>query len=724
MALSMQVRLSMQVTKQAFAISVAAALVGIVCATALYWQSGYQKSSDTSPAPDSGSIWHAVSCRAWLFLQRAQGEIPDLSWTELWKLTTSRRFGFHCMEGRSLEASLQYAAVASEGDRSEGSRIFHERCSVCHGNNGSGGPHAPPLNRTEYKHGDSDLAIYKILRDGVPGTAMPSSGLPLDKALQVVATLKTWRAHSPEEHVAKSPRLNIQVDSKHLQTAGTNPDEWLTYSGSYNGWRHTLLSEITPANAAKLRLRWGRQLDSDGAVIEATPLVIGGAIFLVESVSPVARVVALDSKTGDVIWEYKRTIPANLPLCCGRVNRGLATFGDMLFFGTADGYLVALHANDGKMVWQTLVGSSSAGYSMTGAPLVVDHSVVVGIAGGEYGVRGFLSAYDVSSGQQQWKFDTIPGPGEIGHETWENNAWRTGGGATWNTGSYDPSAGLLYWGVGNPSPPFSGDVRPGDNLFTGSVIALHASTGELAWYFQFSPHDEHDWDSTQTPVLADLLINNNPRKVICWPNRNGFYYILDRITGEFLFGVPFVEVNWATGLTPSGRPILSDVVKITTAGRHTRPDVEGGINWQNPAFDQKRGLIFIPASLGSSIFTKQPQDKVRRQADGLLVGSGWIQAEPAAHVIRALDAATGKKRWDYKPATSDLRHYSGLLSTEGGLVFGAAGGFVFAVDADTGREVWRLSLGGDTAASPISFAVDGKQVITVVAGQTMFMFGL
>ena len=385
------------------------------------------------------------------------------------------------------------------------------------------------------------------------------------------------------------------------------------YSGSYNGWRHTSLAEITPANVAQLRIRWIKQFDSNDPFIEATPLVIDGVIFMVVSAS---NVLALDAKTGDVIWEYKRPIPADLPLCCGRVNRGLAVHGSTIFFGSLDGYLVAINANNGKVIWQTLVASPSDGYSITGAPLVVNRSVVVGIAGGEFGVRGFLAAYDVSTGQQQWKFDTIPGPGEVGHETWENDAWRTGGGPTWNTGSYDPSTDLLYWGVGNPSPNFSGDVRPGDNLFTDSVIALHASTGKLAWYFQFTPHDEHDWDSAQTPVLADLLINGVVRKVICWPNRNGFYYVLDRVTGEFLAGVPFVEVDWAKGLTSTGRPILSDVAKVSTAGRRTRPGVEGGTNWQNPAFDRKRGSIFVPATESSSVFTKLPPNRVMREQKG------------------------------------------------------------------------------------------------------------
>jgi alcohol dehydrogenase (cytochrome c) len=393
--------------------------------------------------------------------------------------------------------------------------------------------------------------------------------------------------------------------------------------------------------------------------------------------------------------------------------------GSTIFFGTPDGYLVAIDANDGKVIRQTLVGSSSDGYSITGAPLVVNGSVVVGVAGGDNGIRGFLAAYDVSTGQQQWKFETIPGPGEVGHETWENDAWRTGGGSTWVTGSYDPSTGLLYWGVGNPSPDFSAEVRPGDNLFTDSVIALHASTGKLAWYFQFTPHDEHDWDSTQTPVLADLPIDGVVRKVICWPNRNGFYYVLDRVTGEFLAGVPFVQVDWAKGLTSGGRPILADVGKVSTAGSRTRPGY-GGTTWQNPAFDQKRGSIFVAATENSSVFTKLPLDKVTRREKVQYLGSG-VTIEPAVHQVIALDAATGRPQWKY---TAPSGAYSGLLSTEGGLVFGASGGVCFAVDAETGSEVWRVLLGGDTMSAPISFMVDGRQVIAIAAGHALFVFGL
>jgi alcohol dehydrogenase (cytochrome c) len=703
----------MRIKKLPFAISAGVLLMSTVGAAALYWHLGHWKSA----------AGNAVSCRARLYLQKARGEVPELSWSELWELTFPGR-GFHCTEGTSLETTIQYSSYASEENRSAGARIFRERCTGCHGIDGSGGPVGPSLTRPQYKHGDSNMAIYQVLRDGISGTAMPRAGLPLSELLQVTAYLKMLQAHSSEDNKPKAPRLAIHVNSERLGAAGTNPDEWLMYSGSYNGWRHTSLAEITPANVAQLRIRWIKQFDISGTIIEATPLVIDGVIF---TVAEAGHVVALDDKTGNVIWEYKRPVPPDLQLCCGSVNRGLAVYGSTIFLGTLDGYLVAINANDGKVIWQTLVGSPSDNYSITGAPLVVNGSVVVGVAGAEFRIRGFLAAYDALTGQQEWKFQTIPGPGEVGHETWQNDAWRTGGGSTWNTGSYDPSTDLLYWGVGNPGPSFSGDVRPGDNLFTDSVIALHAKTGKLAWYFQFTPHDEHERDAAQTPVLADLPIDGVVRKVICWPNRNGFYYVLDRLTGEFLAGVPFVEQDWAQGLTATGRPILSDVANITLAGSRTKPGGYGGTNWQNPAFDPKRGSIFVPATEGSSVFTKLPPDKVTRGQNGLFAGSGFT-VDPATHEVLALDAATGRQKWKFtSPSASGFDYVidrSGLLSTEGGLVFGASGGVCFAVDADTGREVWRVSLGGYTKSAPISFMVEGRQVIAVAAGHALFVFEL
>jgi alcohol dehydrogenase (cytochrome c) len=707
----------MGIGKQLFAFLVAVLLAGMTVAAVSTWRPDSLKSDVGLGSASNEKIWDGLRCRAGLFLRKALGDVPEFSWSDLWWLVQPGR-GFYCNEGSSLAASLTFSGIATGGDREAGAQIFRQRCARCHGSNASGGPVGPALTRSEYDHGDSDLAIYEVLRNGIAGTAMPKAGLPIHQALQVIAYLRVLQTHTSEAQKSQPSRLAVQVSDAQLRAAGTNADEWLTYSGSYNGWRHTSLAQITPANVAQLHIRWIKQFDIAEPDIEATPLAIDGVIYMV---ADAGHVLALDEKTGDVIWQYKRPIPSGLPLEYGLVNRGLAAYGSTLFFGSLDGHLVAIDANSGKVLWQTLVASPAEGYSMTGAPLVADRSVVAGVSGGEFGIRGFLAAYDVSTGKRLWKFNTIPGPGEFGHETWRNDAWRKGGGATWVTGSYDPSADLLYWGVGNPSPAFAGDVRPGDNLFTASVIALHAKTGQLAWYFQFTPHDEHDRDAAQTPVLADLPIKGAVRKVICWPNRNGFYYVLDRVTGQFLAGVPFVEVNWATGLTAAGRPILANIVQISTAGRATRPGIGGGTNWQNPAFDPKRDLIFVPATEGSSVFTKAPPGEVAASSTGMYTGSGWAQTAAAANEVVALDAATGRRRWKHDGPAGD---HSGLFSTAGGLVFGASGGTLFALDADTGRELWRVALGGKTKAAPISIAIDGRQVIVVSAGRGLFMFGL
>jgi alcohol dehydrogenase (cytochrome c) len=696
----------MKFKKLNFLVATGFLLIGL-CASTLYWQLTNQKSDDT---------WARISCRAALYLEKAEGKVPDLSWFEIWAVSQPR-MGFDCVEGTSWDAAFQFSSIANRDDRRAGGSLFHDRCSGCHGNDGSGGTVGPSLTRSAYVHGDSDLAVYKTIRDGVPGTAMPRAQLSLSELLQVMSYVKSLQAHLPEEQEPLRP--TISVSRERLNAAGKNTDEWLTYSGSYDGRRYTSLAEITPANVNQLRLQWIKQFDINQQGIQATPLVVNGVIFMVVGAEDV---LALNAKTGAVIWEYKRPIPRDLPLTSGAVSRGLAVSGSSIFFGTLDGNLIALNAADGKFVWETPVASPASGYSITGAPLAVNGLVIVGVSGGEFRVRGFLAAYDASSGQQKWKFYTIPGPGEFGHETWENDAWRAGGGGTWVTGSYDSSTDLLYWGVGNPSPPFLGDVRPGDNLFTASVIALHASTGKLAWHFQFSPHDEHDWDAAQTPILADLSIKGAVRKVICWANRNGFYYVLDRVTGEFLTAVPFVEIDWAKGLTPAGRPILVDAVKLSTVGRRMKPGIEA-TNWQNPAFDRERGTIFVPATETSSIFSKRPSNGVLVGPNGYTLGSGWSQVEPPTRLVVALDAATGSQKWQYRgPAAA--RDYSGLLSTRGGLVFGAWGGTLFGLDADSGREVFSQPLGGLTRSAPISFTIDGKQVIAVAAGRALFLFGL
>lgn len=661
--------------------------------------------------------------RASLYTRKATGGVPDLTWSELWQMT--RREGGFGLErvvswGTSLDGAIGNPYLTDE-DKETGERIFIQRCTVCHGGKGAGGGIGPALNHSGFKHGESDLAIYKVLRDGVQGTPMVAPPVSFMERWQLVGYVKSLMVHAADR--AARPQLHINVSSEQLLSAGSKTDEWLTYSGSFDGRRYTPLAQINASNIAKLRIRWVQQFDNNESdpIIEATPLVVGGVIF---TTLPASTAVALDATTGKEIWRYNRAVSASVITCCGRYNRGMAILGHTLFLNTLDAHVVALDANTGKVLWETVMADNTDGYSMTGAPLIAGQTVVVGIAGGDLGIRGFLAGLDPATGRELWRFHTVPGPGEPGHETWTGDAWKTGGGPTWAPGSYDAALDLVYWGVGNPAPDYSGDTRGGDNLYSNSVIALHPQTGKLEWYFQFTPHDEHDWDSTQTPMLAELVIDGVKRQVICWANRNGFYYVLDRVTGKFLTAAAFVEQNWATGFDPKGRPLL--VPESSTSGRLTKPAFSGGTNWQNAALDTKRGLVFIHATEGASVFTKSlvvvPRDPNDHSKPFL--SSGASSPEPPTIVVRALDAATGARKWEHIPGHLDQPHYGGLLATGAGLVFGAEGGDAFALDSDTGHEVWRVSLGGATQAAPISFTVDGKQVIEFSIGRAMFLFGL
>jgi len=403
-----------------------------------------------------------------------------------------------------------------------------------------------------------------------------------------------------------------QVPFDRILHAESEPQNWLTYSGNLNGQRYSQLTQITPANARNLELKWvlqSRPPAEAGSKYEATSLVVDGVLYTVQ---PPNVVVAVDAATGRVFWTHAYNPVPAARLCCGRVNRGLAILGNTLFMSTIDGNLLALDARTGNQIWIVPVARPEAGYSATVAPLVVKDKIIAGPAGGEYGISGFLAAYDPATGKELWRFNTVPHPGEPGNETWAGQSWMHGGGSIWTTGSYDPALNTLYWGVGNASPDWNGTVREGDNLYTSSVLALDPDTGKLKWHFQFTPHDEFDFDATQVPVLADANWQGRPRKLLLWANRNGFFYVLDRVTGEFLLGKPFVKVTWATGLDAKGRPIR--VGHATPEGMVIYPENQGGTNWYTYVYSELDGYSLHGDESQRGIPRRQPIQQRRRDA--------------------------------------------------------------------------------------------------------------
>jgi alcohol dehydrogenase (cytochrome c) len=538
--------------------------------------------------------------------------------------------------------------------------------------------------------------------------------------------MKTWLLLFCVE-LAAGP-IAAQVTYGRILKAESEPQNWLTYSGSYKSWRYSRLDQIDRQNVQNLKLAWVYQMPITHR-FETTPIVADGVMYISE---PPSNVVALDPATGRQFWRYKRSLPSKINVCCGQVNRGVAVLGERVFIGTVDAHLVALHAKTGAVLWDIEVADNRTGHAITSAPLVVKDMVITGIAGGEYGIRGFVDAYDAATGQRRWRFWTIPEPGEKGSETWSGDAWKHGGGPTWVTGSYDAELNLIIWGVGNPSPDWNGDFRKGDNLYSDSAIALDADTGKLKWHFQMVPHDVHDWDSVQVPVLVDSEWQGKPRKLIYWAHRSGFYYVLDRETGEFLLGKPFATQTWAKGLDGKGRPIRNPAVDPTEEGVYVWPGVQGATNWYSPSYNPLTGLFYLTAWENKGFYRK---GEVEYIAGNRFIGSAPkidLDDEPGFGAIRALDPKTGEKAWEYKVHN---KPWAGVLSTAGKLVFGGNGGwfnrdrqeaegFFFALDAENGRELWRINLGGDMSSSAITYSVNGKQMVTMPAGSGLFAFTL
>lgn len=516
---------------------------------------------------------------------------------------------------------------------------------------------------------------------------------------------------------ALTPTLLAQIRYERIRNSGSEPGNWLTYSGNYQGHRYSALDQINSTNVSRLGPVWVYQ-SRDPGKFATSPIVVDGIIYITERPNAAA---ALDARTGRPIWMYQRELPSDLRACCGAANRGFAILGDSLYMGTLDSHLVSLDARTGKVRWDVEVANYKLGYAITAAPLAVKDKVIIGISGGEYGVRGLLDAYDARTGKLVWRFWTVPGPGEPGNETWKGESWKTGGASTWVTGSYDPDLNLIFWGTGNPGPDYNGDARLGDNLYANSVVALDADTGKLRWHFQFTPHDEHDWDATHVPVLVDGLAGGKKRKLLVEANRNSFYYVLDRETGEFLSGAQFAKQTWAEGLDARGKPIRVANKLPTTGGTIVYPGMHGGTNWFSPSYSPLKNLFYVAVREEGTTFYKEKQNY---KAGEWFTGggiSGIAGVEPSGS-IRALEPESGKLRWEFKLQSPP---WAGLLSTGGGLVFGGSSeGYFFALDGGSGKPLWRFPTGGPIFANPVSFLIDGKQHVAIAAGHVLFVFGL
>jgi alcohol dehydrogenase (cytochrome c) len=511
--------------------------------------------------------------------------------------------------------------------------------------------------------------------------------------------------------------LAAQVPYGRLVNAVKEPGNWLTYNGTYNGQRHSPLTQLTTANVAQLQPAWVYQVRGEGQV-ETSPVVVDGRMFITE---PPTTVTALDPRSGRSLWSHVRPMPSDLRLIgFPATNRGVAILDDKVFVGSLDGYLIALDAETGARRWETKVADNGLGHSVTMAPLAIDGKIIVGISGGEAGIRGFVDAYDAKTGALVWRTFTVPAAGEPGVETWSGDSWKNGAGATWLTGSYDPELKLLYWGTGNPGPDWNGDVRKGDNLYTSAVIALDPDTGRMKWHFQYTPHDTHDWDANQIQVLADLEIAGRARKTLITANRNGFYYVLDRVTGEFLHAQAYAKQTWARGIDAKGRPEVLPNTAPTPEGNLVYPSLQGSTNWPSPSYSPQTGLFYVPVREMGSYYYKTD---VEYEAGLPFTGGGErALADEAWGAVRALNARTGTQVWDFRlPSPS----WSGVLSTGGGLVFsGSNEGNFYALDAKTGKALWQFQVGGAVRSNPVTFMVEGRQHVSVAAGRALFAFAI
>ena len=632
---------------------------------------------------------------------------------------------------------------------STGADVFINNCVLCHAGDGKGTNRGPSI--LEFVRAREASEVAQFLRVGVPDKGMPAFAFPDEQIDQLVGFLATLLpdenapSESQEEQLeladgttlrgellnqsgfdaqvrTSDGRLHLlRRDGEKYVSAVVEPNvDWPTYHGSNTANRHSPLDQINRGNVSRLAAEWFFPVPGQ-RMIEGTPVVIDGVMYI----TGVNQVFALDAATGRQIWEYKQ--PRNTGLVGDAaigLNRGVAIRGDLLFTVTDHAHAIALNRWTGELVWDVEMADSHDHYGAIAAPLSVGELVFFGISGGDTGLRGFLDAYYAATGERAWRFWTIPAPGEPGSETWgDPEVLEKGCGATWLTGSYDPELNVLYWPTGNPCPDLNGDRRPGDNLYTNSVLALTPETGELLWHFQFTPHDTHDWDAQEPLLLVDEEFRGEQRKLLVQANRNGFLYVLDRVTGEFLLGEPFIEQTWADGLDDNGRPIVRPGSDPTVEGSAVCPAIRGATNWWASAYSPVTKLFYMMVHESCMLYIKG--DTPWKRGQSWLGGTFRLaDGSPNQRHIRALDIQTGETVWNY-PQTGASTTYSGVLSTTGGLVFfGEDSGAFAALDAETGKPLWHFQANQDWKASPMTFMVGGRQIVAIASGMGFWAFAL
>lgn len=535
-------------------------------------------------------------------------------------------------------------------------------------------------------------------------------------ALTAVVFLCVAARAGTDTPAAVSTAIDVRSDDLLVQPAAAN---WISYNGDYSGRRYSSLAEINPGNLAGLRAEWVFHA-RDSKRLEVTPLVVNGMMFATAS----NDAFALDARTGRVVWHHSWPISEGLiDDAAGHINRGVAVWRDRVYMETDNAHLLCLDARSGNLIWDVAYADWNKNYGATSAPLVVKDKILVGTSGGDDGVRGFVAAFDALSGKLAWRFWTIPGPGEFGSESWPGKLYLHGGGTTWMPGTYDPQVNTIYWGTSNPAPDFDGGVRPGDDLYTDCVLALDPDTGKLKWYFQFTPHDLFDFDAVETPILIDTNYRGVPRKLLVEANRNGFIYVLDRANGEFLSATPFVEkLNWAKGIDAHGRPLLTGA-QPTAEGTRICPGFAGATNWFAPSYSESTHSVYFMALEACQTFFLKPQT-FQEGRDYYSTGVKRIPSETSQKVLVAFNLETNSIAWKY-PQTSGGHSTAGTMATAGGLVFfGDNAGSFEAVDARSGKPLWHFNTGQDISASPMSYAIAGKQYVAIAAGSDIFSFAL